>query len=132
MTLIEDESGATRVEHILRRERAFIPFVAVLEVTYISLQERDETVADFRYSLLINSGATILWQMDEPTLLTAARLKAGYRLSLADAMIAAFALRQAATLVHKDPEFETLASEVSLETLPYKAALSRHSPAGTG
>ena len=35
-------------------------------------------------------------------------------------MIAAFAQRQQAVLVHKDPEYDVLAEEVELEALPYK------------
>jgi ribonuclease VapC len=66
--------------------------------------------------------ATILWEADEPILLTAARLKATFHLSLADAIIAAFAIRHDATLVHKDPEYEALAGLVKLESLPYKTA----------
>lgn len=60
--------------------------------------------------------------MDESTLLTAAPIKASRRVSLADAIVAAFAVQNGATLVHKDPEFEALAGEISLEALPYKAA----------
>lgn len=120
LTLIEDESGAERVEKILRNERSLIAFVTLLEVRYITLQERDEATADSRHTLLLNSGATILWQIDEPALLTAARMKASYRVSLADALIAAFASRYTATLVHKDPEFEALAGELRLESLPLK------------
>jgi predicted nucleic acid-binding protein len=52
--------------------------------------------------------------------LTAARLKATYHISLADAIVASFAIRQKAVILHKDPEFEALASQVSLEGLPYK------------
>lgn len=63
---------------------------------------------------------TILWQMDEPTLLTAGRLKANHRVSLADALIAAFTFQHDAILIHKDPEYEAVAGEVSLEALPYK------------
>jgi predicted nucleic acid-binding protein len=66
----------------------------------------------------------ILWQVDEPTVLTAARFKASYRLSLADALIAAFAQRQGAVLLHKDPEFEALLEQVELEALPYKTTTS--------
>ena len=58
--------------------------------------------------------------MDEPTLLTASRFKARFRISLADALIAAFAVRQEAILVHKDPELEALAEIVPQEILPYK------------
>ncbi|HDH03539.1 MAG TPA: PIN domain-containing protein [Actinobacteria bacterium] len=59
-------------------------------------------------------------QLGEPTLLTAARFKAQHRSSLADAMIAAFAVRERAVLVHEDPEFEPLARRVKQEILPHK------------
>jgi predicted nucleic acid-binding protein len=42
--------------------------------------------------------------------------------SLADALVAAFAVREDAVLVHNDPEFDKLADQVSLEALPYKRA----------
>lgn len=58
-------------------------------------------------------GRPILWP-DEPTLLTAARLKAQYRLGLADAYIAAFAKVHQAPLLTKDVDYERLRGEVSL------------------
>jgi predicted nucleic acid-binding protein len=39
---------------------------------------------------------------------------------VADALIAAVAKLHHATLVHKDPEFEAIASQVSLLSLPFK------------
>ena len=51
-------------------------------------------------------------------LLKAAEMKALYSLSLADAWIAACALEQGATLIHKDPEFHALPLEQ--EALPLK------------
>lgn len=120
LTLLEDEEGAQRVESLLRREEVLLPFLALLETYYITLQEQSEDVADKRYALLKQLSATILWNVDEPTLLTAGRLKANYRLSLADALIAAFAVRHGAVLVHKDPEMAALSKIVQLETLPYK------------
>jgi ribonuclease VapC len=122
LALIEDEDGADRVESILREERVLLPSLALLEVHYITRQERGQGEADRRYALLKQLPCEILWQLDEPTLLTASRFKAGHRLSLADAIIAAFAQRQKATLVHKDPEYEALAEEVELEALPYKTS----------
>ena len=122
MTLIEDEPGASQVEHALAKETAFIPFVVLLEIRYITLQEQDRHVADLRHALLLNSPAQILWTMDESTLLTAARLKANYRISLGDSIVAAYAIQRGATLLHKDPEYESLADELMLESLPYKSA----------
>ena len=120
LTLIEDEEGAERVEEILREGEVILPFPVLLETYYISLQERSEPVADERYALLRHLTATEIWSVDEPTLLTAARLKARFRVSFADALIAAFAVRSSDILVHKDPEFEALADKVLQEPLPYK------------
>ena len=64
---------------------------------------------DLHPALASKLKAQVLWGMDEPILLTAGRLKAEHRVSLADALIAAFALRAGAALVHKDPEYDALA-----------------------
>ena len=119
-TFLEDEDGAERVESLLRQEEIILPYLVLLETYYITLQEQPEDVADKRYALLKQLPATILWEVDEPTLLIAGRFKAYHRLSLADAIIAAFAQRQGAILVHKDPELEALAEFVEQEVLPYK------------
>ena len=120
LTLLEDEEGAQRVETLLRREEVLFPFLALLETYYITLQEHTEDVADQRYALLKQLPKEILWSVDEPTLLTAGRLKAAHRLSLADALIAAFAVQHQAILVHKDPEMAALKDAVEMEFLPYK------------
>ena len=119
LTLIEDEQGAERVDQVLRTEQVWIPWMVLLEVNYISRQERGEAEADRRYALIKQLPVTILWDVDEPTLLTAARFKASYHLSLADAIIAAFALQLNAALLHKDPEYEILAGQLPSEALPY-------------
>ena len=56
----------------------------------------------------------------EELCLSAGTLKARYKISFADAFIAATALHTDAVLVHKDPEFEPLRSWVPMESLPYK------------
>ena len=120
LTLIEGEAGADRVREALGDESTIIPWVALLEVLYISEKERDATEAENRYAMLKQLPVTFLWQIDEPALLTAARLKARNRISFADALIAAFAIRSGATLMHKDPEYEALKGQVKLSPLPYK------------
>jgi predicted nucleic acid-binding protein len=90
VTLLEDEAGADRVEAILRHEEVAIVWTTLLEIFYI------------------------------PILLTAGDLKANYRISLADAIIAAYALHHKAILVHKDPELSALAGQLRLEALPFK------------
>lgn len=120
LTLIEDEPGADRVAEVLTHEKVLLPWVVLLETVYISRQERGEPEAERRYALLKQLRADILWEADEPTLLAAARFKADQRVSLADAVIAAFAARHGAILLHKDPEYEPLAPALRQESLPYK------------
>ena len=122
VALLEDEPGADRVQHILRHETVLLPFVVSLELYYITLQEKGEEMADRRYGLLKALRVSHLLEVSEPVLLTAGRFKAHYPLSLADAIIAAFAHRHRAVLVHKDPEYEALDGVVRLESLPYKPA----------
>jgi predicted nucleic acid-binding protein len=120
LTLIEDEDGADRVQALLTEEQVLIPWSALMEVYYITLQERGQAEADQRYALIKLLPAAILWNVEEAVLLTAGNLKAQYRLSFADALVAAFAAQHKAILLHKDPEFEPLADQVTLEALPYK------------
>jgi len=91
LALIENEDGAGRVESILQVEKVFLPFLVLLEMHYITRQERGQGEADRRYALLRQLPCEILWQLDEPY--AADRLSfQGSASSLADAMIAAFAL----------------------------------------
>jgi predicted nucleic acid-binding protein len=50
----------------------------------------------------------------------ASKIKSDYHLSVADAWIAALAKQRNAILVHKDPEFEQIESEIQVLKLPYK------------
>jgi predicted nucleic acid-binding protein len=123
LSFIEDEAGADRVEQVLRQPTTLVPWPVLLEAHYITLRERGEAEAYRRTALVKQLNVTILWDMDESTVLTAARLKAGHRISLADAIIAAFALRTDAVLMHKDPEFDALAGLVPMEALPYTSSM---------
>jgi predicted nucleic acid-binding protein len=120
LTLLEDEEGAERVETLLRNEEIVLPFLVLLETYFITLQEQTEDIADQRYALLKQLPVKYLFNVDEPILLTAGRFKSRYRISLADALIAAFAVQLEAILVHKDPELEILGEKVKQEILPYK------------
>lgn len=120
MTYLEDEEGVDRVEELLRTERTLLPFIVALEVHYISTQERGPRVAQERLARLKALPCVWLDTVDEATLHAASRVKAVHRLSLADAVVAGFAMAQGATLVHKDPESEPLLGELPQERLPYK------------
>jgi predicted nucleic acid-binding protein len=120
LTLIEDERGAQRVEEVLKKNDTFLPWVALLETTYVTLQERGQAEAERRYALLKQLPSTTLWNVDEPTLLKAAELKANHRISFADSVMCAYAVQNDAVLIHKDPEFTPLAAKVRMEALPFK------------
>jgi len=121
LSFIEDEAGADQVEQALRQETTLLPWPVLLEVYYISIQEDGPSEADRRLALIKQLSVKILWDMDESTLLTAAKLKADFQISFADSIIAAFAVQRDAVLMHKDPEFEALAGILPMETLPYKS-----------
>ena len=120
LSFIEDEAGADRVEEVLRKPTTMLPWPILMETYYVTLQEEGQAEADRRIALIKQLKVIILWDMDEATLLTAARLKAEHRVSLADAIIAAFAIRRDAVLMHKDPEFDALTGLLPMEALPYK------------
>jgi ribonuclease VapC len=119
-TLIEDEEGASRVEQVLKKSEVLISWVSLMEMMYISQQEKGEEIAMNRYAMLKQIDATIVWDTDEPILLTAAKIKSSQRLSFADSIIAATAIQYDAALLHKDPEYESLQDLVEMEVLPYK------------
>jgi predicted nucleic acid-binding protein len=123
LTFIEDEDGADCVEQALKQKETIVPWPVLLEMYYITLQEAGQSEADRRFALVKQLRVNIPYDMDEATVLTAARLKAQHRVSLADAIIAAFAIRQDAILLHKDPEFDALTGLLKMEALPYKSTI---------
>jgi predicted nucleic acid-binding protein len=122
-TFIEDEDGADRVEQALNQVTTLVPWTVLMETYYITLQEEGQSEADRRIALIRTLKVRILWDMNESMLLTAAKLKAENHISLADAIIAAYAIRYNAVLIHKDPEFEALTGLLRMEALPYKKRL---------
>lgn len=123
LCLKENEPGASEVEVILRqhgkKETVFVSFMSVMEFAYILEQEQGEAAAREGVLQLKQLPLRVV-ESDEPLGLAAAKIKAGHRLSVADAWIAATAARLGAALVHKDPEFEPLANTLRLKPLPLK------------
>jgi predicted nucleic acid-binding protein len=113
------EEGGALIERVLsdQENNVYIPWPVLFEIYYLTRRGRGEKEADLRYVLIKELPAVILWQMEEPEILTAARLKAEFRISFADSIIAASAFRLNAILVHKDPEFESLVKIIRLQTL---------------
>ena len=126
LCLLENEPGAEDVELILRKhgkkEAVFLSFMSVMEFAYIVEQEQGEAEAR-RGILQLKQLPLQVVESDEPLGLAAARIKAAHRLSVADAWVAATAERLGATLVHKDPEFDSL-SFIRQRLLPRKGSPS--------
>lgn len=124
LAFIEEEQGADIVQGLLERAEAeeitiLVSFISFMEVCYITLQERDESEAQERLRLM--KGLPIFCvESTEALGVVASRFKAGYRISVADAWIAALAKDRNAILVHKDPQFEQVEMEIKVLKLPYK------------
>jgi predicted nucleic acid-binding protein len=124
LALIEDEPGAEIVQDVIERTasgnvKVLVSFMSFMEVFYITLQEREIEEAQSRLRIMESLPITRV----ESTVslnISAAKLKAKHRISVADAWIAALALEKKATLVHKDPEFEQLEGQLTVLKLPYK------------
>jgi predicted nucleic acid-binding protein len=125
LSFIEDEAGADQVEYALKQATTLLPWPVLLETYYITIREEGQAEADRRLALIKKLKIKILWDIDESILLTAARLKAEHRVSLADAIIAAFAIRRGAVLMHKDPELGALNGLLRMEALPYKSSVNK-------
>jgi predicted nucleic acid-binding protein len=120
-----DEPGSDDVKEILKQSEngegeVFVSFMTFMEVLYRIWKSNGEHQAKKTYLLLRGLPVSEIGQ-SENLLVTAARLKAHYPISVADAWIAATALSTDSTLVHKDPEMESLADKITTKALPYKS-----------
>jgi len=124
LAYIEEEAGSDTVEDLLIRATKgeiliTIAFITLTEIFYITLQEQGEKEARQRIELVRSLSVKIEESHDELNM-SAGRLKANHRISLADSYIAAVSQLRDAILVHKDPEFEKVALAIIEQRLPYK------------
>ena len=124
LAFLEDEKGADTVSELLVQAeqgelKIFISFVTFTEIYYISIQEQGEAIAEERMNQLEAFPFRRI-ESNPAMALTTGRLKAGNRLSFADAWIAALAIGKNAKLVHKDTQFEVLQDQIEMIKLPYK------------
>lgn len=122
--LIEDEAGADTVHNLLEgavsgHVEVLVSFISFMELFYITMQERDIEEAQARVDLMQSLPITRV-ESAASLSITAARLKAEHRVSVADAWIAALAIDKNAVLMHKDPEFEQIEPQLKVVKLPYK------------
>lgn len=123
-TLTKAEDGSDVVEDILRlagkgKNLGYLSFVSFMELYYVTWQEKSEDAAR-ELIILVKSLPVHRVDSNERLTLSAGRLKANHRLSVADAFIAATAIEKGAVLVHKDPELEVISKYTETIELPYK------------
>jgi ribonuclease VapC len=128
----DNEEGADDVERLLQEALAGrcvleVCAISLMKLAYVTEQEQDEDEAA-RLVALVKAWPITWVYPEERVLLQAAKIKATHRLSVADALIAAVAKLSHATLVHKDPEFASLAGQVRLFALPFKPTRAHRTP----
>ena len=122
LTLRDDEQGADEVADLLYKAKqdeiqCFACFMSLMELLYRVWKDEDKQRGQLAYEQA--QSLPIIWVHEDKELLEkAAEIKATQQLSLADAWIAASAIKQNAVLVHKNPEFARL--ECPQLVLPYK------------
>lgn len=109
IALLADEPGAAKITHI--KERSYLPFIVLSELYYIIWNKHSKPEADKFYGIVKGWDMPIL-QPNERVILNAGRLKAVYKLGIADSYIAAFTLDNSACLVTKDSDYRKLEKEI--------------------
>ena len=124
LALRNNEPGAQRVNDLLLASASgtatvYVCFMSLMEVLYRVWKDEGENAGRLAYAQCQTLPMT--WLRESPAPLeSAAGFKACHLLSLADAWIAATALQCDATLVHKDPEFQSIRALIEQEKLPYR------------
>ena len=114
MAYLNDEKGASAVEKCITTCK--IPFICLSELYYLIYKRRGKAEADKIYGVVKSWDLPVLYP-DEIVILNAGRIKAAYRLGIADSYVAAFALEDDSQLVTKDQDYEILKEEINILTL---------------
>jgi predicted nucleic acid-binding protein len=99
----EPAAGAVASEAV----PVYLPFMTLMECDY-QLRRRLGFYESDRLLRMIRAWPVELVESTERWRREAARIKAEYSLSLADAWIAALALLRSARLVHRDPDYDAI------------------------
>ena len=123
LTVLNQEDGLDTVLSLLDmategQATVYVPFMVLMELEYLLLRKigPEETQ---RILALINAWPIAVPESDPGWRHQAAITRATATLSMADAWNAALALALEASLVHKDPEYESVA-HLRMVKLPYK------------
>lgn len=125
LALLRDEEGGEAVARLLERAGEIDQPLQMTEANYAEVQyiiRRKDGDAAWEAVARELSAAPIEFQVIDRRLADgAARFKARYRISLADAFAAALAKERKAPLVTGDPEFRLLEKEIKILWLHSKA-----------
>ncbi len=122
LTLRDNEPGADQVAELLYQAQegevvCFACFMTQMELFYRVWKDSGELEGRLAYEQ--SQSLPVTWVHEDKAFLEkAAALKATCPISIADAWIAACAILQGATLVHKDPKFESV--DCPQLVLPYE------------
>lgn len=123
-TFTKSEAGSDIVENILvsaskGKSSVYLSFISFMELYYVTWQAKSEQAAK-ELIILVKSLPVQRVDPNERIILSAGRIKALHRLSVADAFIAATAIEKSAVLVHKDPELKAVFAYTEMLELQYK------------
>ena len=128
---LRDEPGADTVQSLLeeakkKRIQIYVSWMNIAEVYYVTKRrstEEDPRLAADRVIEVIETLPIQAPSISKAEAVAAARLKADYALSLADAFAAAVSKANGAQVVTGDPEFESLdqKKEIPILWLPSKS-----------
>jgi PIN domain nuclease of toxin-antitoxin system len=109
LAFLNDEEGGEKIENILNQSADGESIVCMgitnlLEVFYGELREKGLEIAEVALSVIDAYGVTVVDTISVPVFRTAARIKADYRCSLADAIGLATAFDLSGTFVTSDGE----------------------------
>jgi predicted nucleic acid-binding protein len=124
-TFTKSEAGSDIVEDILvsaakGRSSVYLSFISLTELYYVTWQAKSERAAR-ELIILVKSLPVQRVDPNERIILSAGRIKALHRLSVADAFIAATAIEKSSILVHKDPELQVVSAYTEMLELQYKS-----------
>ena len=121
LAYLQKESGYERVRELLsdgqKDTTVIMNAINIGEVYYILARERPGEEADFFVDMIVPAVNIKVESNDMQDVIAAAKIKAAYHLSYADAFAAATTQKYAAVLLTGDPEFKHLEKLIDIEWL---------------
>jgi predicted nucleic acid-binding protein len=116
---LENETFSARIEKLLKQARQgelqiYLHAIHLGEVYYITLREQGQELADLAYSRIKAFPLTYIDTISDDMLRQAAKFKAAYPISYADAFAASLTVLYKSTLLTGDPEFKILEKKENL------------------